>query len=661
MDRLINLNRFLTIVIVGVIALNIAFVPTVKALLPFTEKDVEKIYANETYRDPEESLSCSVNGTQGGSKSVYLLGDSWLERITSGTNTIENVLANSYQLEVVGTNSSVGRNISSIGGTKDQTGLEAVTADEDIIKNVGAIVIILGTNPDDYARHVPELIEAIRNVSSAEIFWVNTSANRDENIATNSESANRAINVSSTELDFNVIDFYSMAFPYDEDPETVEINTDSPLMDRDGIHPKITEGTDVLMDQIGVSLAQGNFGGSTEGSIQGSATRTALPEIAKQRLAGVEERVEQNRPVYEILSAKHQLPWQIFGALHYREAGSDPSRSMLGGERLGETAVDSNNTPLTLESSGDAAYGLFTSLAKSVYDVDVGPNINFEDLKLAFLAYHRGFLYARVPESEGGPWGPDIAPYVMNLFDEAHIGPDGNGMVRPVGTSGTIGVRGVWGETVSGVDNPAGAMTFLSYFGYSAVGSFYGGGCDQQSVGAGQYTWPVIEGSLPSGRITACWSDLRNKIISGGSYYHSGIDIAASAGTDVVAAQSGRVVFADENPTYGNLVIIDHGNGTWTHYGHLDSIVSQITVDVTVAANDPIGKVGNTGISLGNHLHFNMYNSWPFGSLPEGAANSDGTQTINPFTNGLSIPSTIEDEAGCSNYPDGGREVDIEL
>ena len=84
---------------------------------------------------------------------------------------------------------------------------------------------------------------------------------------------------------------------------------------------------------------------------------------------------------------------------------------------------------------------------------------------------------------------------------------------------------------------------------------------------------------------------------------HEGIDIAASTGTSIRAAASGTVIFAGWMGGYGNLTIIDHGNGLATAYGHQSAIyvgggsVSQGTV---------IGAVGSTGNSTGPHLHFEV-------------------------------------------------------
>lgn len=85
---------------------------------------------------------------------------------------------------------------------------------------------------------------------------------------------------------------------------------------------------------------------------------------------------------------------------------------------------------------------------------------------------------------------------------------------------------------------------------------------------------------------------------------HQGIDIASPIGTPVKAADHGRVVFAGVKAGYGNCVIIDHGNGYETLYGHLDKIMAA-EGDI-VEKKELIAHSGNTGRSTGPHLHFEI-------------------------------------------------------
>lgn len=86
---------------------------------------------------------------------------------------------------------------------------------------------------------------------------------------------------------------------------------------------------------------------------------------------------------------------------------------------------------------------------------------------------------------------------------------------------------------------------------------------------------------------------------------HQGVDLAIDAGTEIYAAGSGTVVVAGWYYTYGNCVVIDHGNGVRTLYAHCTSV--NVEVGDTVSQGDVIGYVGMTGYATGNHLHFEVH------------------------------------------------------
>ncbi len=86
---------------------------------------------------------------------------------------------------------------------------------------------------------------------------------------------------------------------------------------------------------------------------------------------------------------------------------------------------------------------------------------------------------------------------------------------------------------------------------------------------------------------------------------HQGVDLAIDAGTEIYAAASGKVVVAGTFYTYGNCVVIDHGNGVRTLYGHCSAL--NVSVGDEVAQGDVIGYVGMTGYATGNHLHFELH------------------------------------------------------
>lgn len=96
----------------------------------------------------------------------------------------------------------------------------------------------------------------------------------------------------------------------------------------------------------------------------------------------------------------------------------------------------------------------------------------------------------------------------------------------------------------------------------------------------------------------------REDPFTGGSSMHSGLDIANSPGTDIVAPADGVVVLAGENGEYGNCVVIDHGRDTKTLYGHMQRFI--VKVGQTVKRGEQIGNMGTTGRSTGTHLHYEV-------------------------------------------------------
>ena len=93
--------------------------------------------------------------------------------------------------------------------------------------------------------------------------------------------------------------------------------------------------------------------------------------------------------------------------------------------------------------------------------------------------------------------------------------------------------------------------------------------------------------------------------ITGELKNHNGMDIASNMGTAVYAADGGKVVLAEWYGGYGNCIMIDHGNGYKTLYGHLSSIA--VSDGQGVSQGAVIGAVGSTGNSTGPHLHFEVY------------------------------------------------------
>ena len=114
----------------------------------------------------------------------------------------------------------------------------------------------------------------------------------------------------------------------------------------------------------------------------------------------------------------------------------------------------------------------------------------------------------------------------------------------------------------------------------------------------GRFVWPHL-GPVTSGfGMARVYNDVRR------SSYHGGVDISGDVGMPVSASAAGRVVLARELQVHGGAIVIDHGLGVYSAYYHLSAIA--VAVGQAVNQGDVIGRVGNTGLSTGAHLHWEM-------------------------------------------------------
>lgn len=133
--------------------------------------------------------------------------------------------------------------------------------------------------------------------------------------------------------------------------------------------------------------------------------------------------------------------------------------------------------------------------------------------------------------------------------------------------------------------------------GTSSGGNSGGGG--GSAVSLSSLMWPVPSCNLITSRF-----GYRTSPTAGASSYHGGLDIGAQQGATIVAAEAGEVILASYNGGYGNCVMIDHGNGIVTLYGHMESIA--VGYGQYVSKGQAIGFVGSTGVSTGPHCHFEI-------------------------------------------------------
>lgn len=121
------------------------------------------------------------------------------------------------------------------------------------------------------------------------------------------------------------------------------------------------------------------------------------------------------------------------------------------------------------------------------------------------------------------------------------------------------------------------------------------------TTGSGTYMWPVV--GTGTGSVSSYFGN-RVHPIFGVSRFHGGIDISAGSGTTIVAADSGTVLTAVYSSSYGNYVVVSHGNGSTTLSAHMSSMA--VSAGQTVSKGQTIGYVGSTGWSTGPHCHYEI-------------------------------------------------------
>lgn len=138
--------------------------------------------------------------------------------------------------------------------------------------------------------------------------------------------------------------------------------------------------------------------------------------------------------------------------------------------------------------------------------------------------------------------------------------------------------------------------------------------------------WPVV------GEMTDRFGGRRDPFGGGGSEFHEGQDIAAPSGASVLAAGEGTVEFAGTQNGYGQLVVVDHGNGLTTRYAHLSKI--EVAIGQQLTRGQTLGQVGSTGRSTGPHLHYevriNDQSVNPRAYLPDETADEAGDDGARP-------------------------------
>jgi murein DD-endopeptidase MepM/ murein hydrolase activator NlpD len=223
--------------------------------------------------------------------------------------------------------------------------------------------------------------------------------------------------------------------------------------------------------------------------------------------------------------------------------------------------------------------------------LEPGQELNIPPVDGVLHTYHSGESLIAIAEQyettaqQIVEWpGNELDPYETNLENPGI--PDGTQLIVP---GGQRELRD-WGPPAVTRNNPASA----AYYGAGFCGTIYEG-----AIGTGVFVWPTVATYL-----------------SGFDYnppLHNGIDIAGGEGNAIYAADSGVVVYSGwSDYGYGNLLVIDHGNGWQSAYAHLSSIA--VGCGQSVAQGEVVAGLGTTGNSSGPHLHFEL-NSASYGKV----------------------------------------------
>lgn len=228
-------------------------------------------------------------------------------------------------------------------------------------------------------------------------------------------------------------------------------------------------------------------------------------------------------------------------------------------------------------------WGNYAVLNDNPRVISVGQSLNILPVDGTYHRYSTGETLTAIAEAYDADvqdileWsGNNLDPYETDVNSPGIS--DGTWLIIPGGSREIQD----WGPPAITRDNPASA----AYYGEGHCGEIYAG-----AIGNGYFVWPTD-----------------SRWISGYDYdpvVHPAIDIGGSGGEAIYAVDSGVVVYAGwSDYGYGNLIVIDHGNGWQSAYAHLAGI--SVYCGQSVYQGDTIGALGSTGQSTGPHLHLEL-------------------------------------------------------
>ena len=290
----------------------------------------------------------------------------------------------------------------------------------------------------------------------------------------------------------------------------------------------------------------------------------------------VSEEVQAYEPLIRLYAEKHGIPDYVdfIKAIMMTESGGKGSDPMQAAESGYNTKYPHKPGAIT-----DPEYSIdvgVQTIAATLKQAKVESPLDLEGIKLALQGYNFGNGYIS--------WAVDK----YGGYSEANAIEFSEMMAKRLGWKRYGSVKYV--------------SVVLQYYPYGHVPS---------DAGTGEFIWPLpgyTRISSPFGYRTCPYH---------GRELHGGVDLPAPHGTNILAAKSGTVVLSTYGSSYGNHVAISHPDGSRTMYCHMSARL--VSVGDTVSQGQVIGRVGSTGNSTGNHLHFEVW------------TNSNSSSRVNPM------------------------------
>lgn len=398
-------------------------------------------------------------------------------------------------------------------------------------------------------------------------------------------------------------------------------------INKGGADQEISDATnDILPALNGTASAASSSGGAVAGLNKDYAGNQILTDAQLQA-------IRQNQPTYQQAAQQADIPWQMLAIVHLRETGLKVANPDNGQgiyqffDRHGGPYAPGPVSPAEFLRQTILAAQYLKGKASANYSANQTLSTETNDantIKDTFFSYNgRAAVYSQQAANLGfnqSTQGFEGSPYVMNRADAKR---------DPIALGAN---ERTWGQIKTdggGIEYPANS-DYGAYVEYAAMTGLPLGGSCTGSTSDGSFIWPEAK----SVAVTSCFGP---RVLNGVSEFHPGLDISGGDGTPILAAADGVVVFAGPATGYGdNFVVINHGNGFGTSYGHMGS--KSVKTGDHVTQGQQIGTEDSEGHAFGSHLHFNVF---------PGAYKGSDKANVDPLQNGLTIPAGVTNANNC--------------